>query len=79
MYLARKSTNGMIRYFIRESYRDGDHFLSRDLFDLGTDPAKYIIYPGGNAFYIDPVIEDRLDTLGVAQEDGVEGEGDSAG
>jgi hypothetical protein len=43
--------------------------LSRDLFDLGTDPAEYIIYPGGNAFYIDPVIEDRLDAADVALQD----------
>lgn len=69
MYLAQTNKNGAIRYYIRESYRDGDHFASRDLFDLGTDPARYIIYPGGNAFYIDPVIEDRLDELGVAMGD----------
>ena len=73
MYLAQTSINGMIRYSIRESYRDGDHFLSRDLFDLGTDPARYIIYPGGNAFYIDPVVEDHLDELGVTiQENNLE-------
>ncbi len=35
-------------------------FLSRDLIDLGTDPASHIIYPGGNAFYISEMIEDRL-------------------
>jgi hypothetical protein len=52
-------------YSIRESYRDGDHFLSRELVDLGTDPAEHIIYPGGNAFYIDPMIEEQLDQLGV--------------
>lgn len=69
MYLAQANIKGRIRYFIRESYRDGDHFLSRDLMDLGTDPARYIIYPGGNAFYIDPVIEDRLDAQGVALQD----------
>ena len=34
--------------------------MSRDLLDLGPDPAGYIIYPGGNSFYIDPVVEDRL-------------------
>ena len=69
MYLAQTNINGRIHYSIRESYRSGDHFLSRDLFDLGTDPAKYIIYPGGNAFYIDPVIEDRLDAACVALQD----------
>ena len=69
MYLAQTNINGRIHYSIRESYRSGDHFLSRDLFDLGTDPAEYIIYPGGNAFYIDPVIEDRLDAADVALQD----------
>ena len=69
MYLSRTNINGRIHYSIRESYRDGDHFLSRDLFDLGTDPEKFIIYPGGNSFYIDPVIEDRFDELGVALQD----------
>ena len=69
MYLARTKIKGKIHYSIRESYRDGNHFLSRDLFDLGTDPAQYIIYPGGNSFYIDPVVEDRLDTLGAALQD----------
>lgn len=57
--------NGRIRYFIRESYRQAEYFLSRDLFDLGPDPTRYIIYPGGNAFYIDEVIEDRLADLGI--------------
>jgi hypothetical protein len=69
VYLAQKKIKGRIRYYIRESYQDGDHFLSRDLIDLGTDPARHIIYPGGNAFYIDPVIEDRLDELGVTLMD----------
>ena len=69
MYLAQRNINGKIHYSIRESYREGEHFLSRDLFDLGTDPAKYIIYPGGNAFYIDPVIEDHLDALDMALPD----------
>ncbi|MEJ2222669.1 MAG: J domain-containing protein, partial [Desulfobacterales bacterium] len=73
MYLAQTNLNGRIQYAIRESYRDGDYFLSRDLFDLGTDPAQYIIYPGGNAFYIDPVVEDHLDELGVTvQENNLE-------
>ena len=64
MYLASKKINGQIHYFIRESYRQADHLLSRGLIELGTDPASYIIYPGGNAFYIDQVIEDRLAELG---------------
>ena len=41
--------------------------MSRDLVDLGTDPTRHIVYPGGNAFYISEVIEDRLIELGVAE------------
>lgn len=63
MYLALKTIKGKTRYYIRESYKDGDCLRSRDLFDLGTDPAGYIIYPGGNAFYIDETVDDRLRTL----------------
>jgi hypothetical protein len=65
MYLASKKINGQIRYFIRESFRQADCFLSRNLVDLGPDPSRYIVYPGGNAFYVDEVIEDRLADLGV--------------
>jgi hypothetical protein len=65
VYLAQKNIKGVTHYFIRESYQEGERFLSRDLVDLGPHPAEYIIYPGGNAFYIDPVIEDQLDSLGL--------------
>ena len=65
MYLARKNIKGAAHYSIRESYRVAGDFLSRELVDLGTHPDAYIIYPGGNAFYIDPMIEDQLDRLGV--------------
>lgn len=41
---------------------------SRELFSLGTNPAQFIIYPGGNAFYIDPVIEDHLHEKGIEAE-----------
>ena len=68
MYLAQNKIKGITYYYIRESYRDGDYYSSRDLIDLGTDPASYIIYPGGNAFYIDPKIENHLEDLGVAFE-----------
>lgn len=64
MYLARKIIKGETRYFIRESYPHEDFFLSRDLIDLGADPDRFIIYPGGNSFYIDDVIEDRINDLG---------------
>ncbi len=63
MYFALKTIKGGTRYFIRESYRDGKCLRSRDLFDLGTDPSQYIVYPGGNAFYIDETVDDRLRAL----------------
>jgi len=65
LYLALKKINGRTHYFIRESYKDGEYLLSRDLLDLGTDPARHIIYPGGHAFYIDEHIEDSLRSKGL--------------
>ena len=64
LYLARNYINGEARYFIRESYPQGDFFLSRDLIDLGPDPGRFIIYPGGNSFYIDEIVENRINGLG---------------
>lgn len=73
MYLAQKYINGEARYFIRESYAEEDYFLSRDLIDLGPDPARYIVYPGGNSFYIDEAIENRIQELGkTADPDALE-------
>lgn len=65
MYLAREHVCGSIRYFIRESYPAVDGLRSRELFALGTDPADYIKYPGGNAYYIDERVEDALAEHGL--------------
>jgi len=65
LYLASKRINGRIHYFIRESYQQQNSFLSRDLIELGPDPARFIIYPGGNAFYISESIEERLLDMGA--------------
>ena len=65
LYLAQHRIKGKTHYFIRNSFKDGDCFRSRDLFYLGTNPAKHIVYPGGNAFYVDQVVEDRLCSLGL--------------
>ena len=64
MYLAQKYINGQTCYFIRESYPHEDCFFSRDLIDLGPEPGRYIIYPGGNSFYIDEIIENKINDLG---------------
>jgi len=42
---------------------------SRDLFDLGTRPDEYIIYPGGNACYFHENIYDQLNEKGVTYDD----------
>lgn len=65
MYLARLQTQGKTRYILRQSYPYHDHFRSRDLFDLGTDPSRFIHYPGGNSYYYDPLIEEALLNQGV--------------
>lgn len=57
MYLANISPHTRPHYVIRETYRSGEHLLSRDLCDLGPHPWRHIRYPGGNAFYIDEGIE----------------------
>ena len=65
MYLAQQHTKGITRYIIRQSYPDSDHYRHRDLFDLGTDPTKYIQYPGGVGYYFDPCLEEALSDKGV--------------
>jgi hypothetical protein len=64
VYLARKRLGGRTHYTIRESYRSADAYLYRDLFDLGSEPGRFIVYPGGNAFYIDAAVEDGIRSLG---------------
>ena len=67
MYIARlpEQKHGY-RYILRQSYLDGDCYRRRDLFDLGPDPSVFIIYPGGNGFYIDTALEDAVAELGIA-------------
>ena len=69
MYLAQTTVNGQTHYSIRESYLHENRFLSRNLFDLGTDPDQYIVYPGGNSFYIHESIEEQLNDLDVYPKD----------
>ncbi len=64
MYLARVCRDRKTRYIIRESVRRGDHWSSRELLDLGLDPAAFLVYPGGNAFYVATEVTDRLEEKG---------------
>ena len=63
MYLARKRKKGVLHYAIRETYSDGDCLRSRHLFDLGAAPWRYVVYPGGNAYYIHEEVEDAVRSL----------------
>lgn len=65
MYLACRTINGKPRYFIAQSYSKGKQLASRDLVDLGANPEVFIVYPGGNAYYIDEVISEKLADRGV--------------
>ena len=65
MYLAQQTIKGKRHYFIRESYQDDGLFRSRELYRLGANPGRYVIYPGGNAFYVDEAVEDGLASLGA--------------
>ncbi len=65
MYLARYTVHGQSRFAIRETYEREGRYLSRELFDLGPDPEQYIVYPGGNSFYIDEEVKDVLSDEGV--------------
>ena len=65
MYLAINNIRGRRKFFIRDSSFDPERncWLSRDLFDLGSDPAHYIEYPGGNAFYLDEILCEQVADL----------------
>ena len=66
MYLARlRDKHDGHRYLIRHSIAAGNGYRSRDLFDLGPDPTRYIHYPGGNGFYIDPEVESGIADRGL--------------
>jgi len=66
MYLARKRIKGRIRFYIRESITNGRKMVSRELYDLGYDPAEFIIYPdNGRAFYFHQRLIERLEEQGV--------------
>ncbi|MGB3649195.1 MAG: J domain-containing protein [Desulfobulbales bacterium] len=70
MYLAEQTIQGRKNYSIRDSLYnpDTDCWQSRDLFDLGRTPWDYIVYPGGNAFYIQESICEQLAAQGIEHD-----------
>jgi len=65
LYLARELVRGKPRYVIRESVCRRGRWQSRDLFELGEDPGRWIHYPGGTSYFIDERVEESLGEKGV--------------
>lgn len=65
MYMAQIDAKGITRYLLRHSFKTEKGYFSRDLLDLGEDPSCHIVYPGGNAFYVDELVVERLEELGI--------------
>jgi hypothetical protein len=70
LYLAEHTINGRKKYVLRDSRYDpeSNYWMSRDLYDLGWSPWDYIIYPGGNSFYIDERVTEQLDAQEVTYD-----------
>ncbi|MEW6265678.1 MAG: hypothetical protein AB1641_21605 [Thermodesulfobacteriota bacterium] len=66
MYLARKRSGS---YCLRESLNRDGRLTFRELHDLGEDPAAFIVYPGGNAFYFDQDLVAALADQGLTDAD----------
>ncbi len=65
MYLASVTESGRKQFYIRESYLGGSVYRHRDLFKLGPAPGRFIVYPGGNSFYVDEAVEDAVRDHGI--------------
>jgi hypothetical protein len=65
MYLARMKIKDQTHYYIRETYPDGTCLKCRDVFHLGTDPSKHIIYLDAHGYYYDEAIEETLAQFGL--------------
>ncbi len=60
-YLAGNIWPHTFGYSLRQSYLDKNNCLRhRPLFDLGSDPEKFIIYIGDNGYYIDDELIDAI-------------------
>ena len=65
MYLARRRAKGKNHYILRMTCVEKGRLTFCDLLELGTNPSQYIVYPGGNSFYLDEMIENVLIKKGV--------------
>jgi hypothetical protein len=69
LYLKRLHLKEHYHYVLCESYRDDSYWKYRELLDLGPDPNKYIVYPGGNSFHIDETLDETLHAMGANYSD----------
>jgi hypothetical protein len=60
MYIALTKKNGKASYELRCTCEVDDQLTHTVLFNLGDDPSKFIVYPGGNAYYFDESIDEVL-------------------
>lgn len=65
MYLARRIQQNRIQYVIRESYVHKGMLRHRDLLELGSNPARFVIYADHRNFYIDEMVAAKLREKGV--------------
>jgi len=69
LYLARTENKGTFTYSLRESYVADGYLQSRELFQLGSDPGKFIKYPGGHAYYFEDELIESLENQSVTDID----------
>jgi len=69
LYLARTEHKGTFTYSLRESYVADGYLQSRELFQLGSDPGKFIRYPGGHAYYFEDELIESLENQSVTDID----------
>lgn len=69
VYLRRVRNGSTHHFMLRESFLEGDQWRHRDLIDVGSDPSSCIVYPGGNGFYFEPLLHERLDGIGAVYDE----------
>ncbi len=65
LYLRRVKFQDGWHYVLRESYCDAGFWKHKDVADLGADPGECIEYTGGNGFYFQDELEEKLRAGGV--------------
>jgi hypothetical protein len=66
MYLARSFIHNRLHYLLRESFCEDGIYRHRDVVDLGADPGRFIVYPGGSSFYIADDLFDLAEQAGFS-------------